>query len=124
MESGRDGKQSYRINKTRVLEKLLCSIIEPTESEGLETNVDIEKLSNDLKNPYDAAELINRMDKMINIMKNKTSAIACKQGEVFKKFKTDNKFISAIKKFNISKATINFKIEIVEFINMQPRMEK
>ena len=112
---------SYRINKTRVLEILLCSIIEPTESEGLDTNVDIEKLPNDVKDPDDAAKLINRMDKMININKNKLLTIARKQGEIFKKFKTDNKFISAIKKFNISKATINFKIGIVEFINMYPR---
>ena len=89
---------SYRINKTRVLEKLLCSIIEPTESEGLDTNVDIEKLPNDVKDPDDAAKLINRMDKIININKNKLLTIARKQGEIFKKFKTDNKFISAIKK--------------------------
>ena len=100
---------SYRINKTRVLEILLCSIIEPTESEGLDTNVDIEKLPNDVKDPDDAAKLINRMDKMININKNKLLTIARKQGEIFKKFKTDNKFISAI------------KIGIVEFINMYPR---
>ena len=124
MESGLDGKESYRINKTRVLEKLLCSIIEPTKSEGLEANVDIEKPSNDIKDPNDAAEPINRMDKMINIKKNKTLTIARKQGEISKKFKTESKFISTIKKFNISKATINFKIGIVEFINMYPRMEK
>ena len=99
------------------------SIIEPTESEGLETNVDIEKLSNDVKDPDYAAKLINRMDKMINTKKNKTLTIACKQGEIFKKFKTDNKFMSAVKEFNSSKATINFKIGIVEFINMYPAME-
>ena len=87
MESGLDGKESYRIKKTRVLEKLLCSIIEPTESEGLETTVDIEKLSNNLKDPNDAAKLINRMDNMINIRKYKTLTIARKQGEIFKKFK-------------------------------------
>ena len=95
MESGLDGKESCRINKTGVL-----------ESEGLETNVDIEKLSNDVKDPDDAAELINRMDKTISIKKNKTLTIARKQGEIFKKSKTDNKFISTIKKFNISKATV------------------
>ena len=96
MESGLDEKESYRIKKIKVLEKLLCSIIEPTESEGLKTTVDIEKLSNDLKGPNDAAELINRMDRMINIKKNKTLTIARKQDEIFKKFKTDNKFINAI----------------------------
>ena len=48
---------------------------------------------------------IPTMDKMINVDKNKTLTIARKQGEIFKKFKTDNKFMSAIKEFNISKAT-------------------
>ena len=64
MESGLDGKESYRINNTRVLEKLRCSIIEPTESEGLETNVDIEELSNDVKDLDYAAKLIDRMESM------------------------------------------------------------
>ena len=44
MESGFDGtKESHRIKKTKILEKFRCLIIESTESEGLETNVDIEK---------------------------------------------------------------------------------
>ena len=61
---------------------------------------------------------------MISVKKNNTLTIAREQGEIFKKFKTDNKFMSTIKNFNISKATINFKIGIVEFIDMYPRMEK
>ena len=32
--------------------------------------------------------------------------------------------MSAVKKFNISKETINFKIRIVEFIIVYPRMEE
>ena len=124
MESGLHEKESYRINKTRILEKLLCSIIEPTESEGLETNGDVAELANNVKDPNYAAKLVDRMDKMMIIGKNKTLKIARKQGKIFKKFKTDNKFMSAIKKFNISKATINLKIGIVEFISMYHRMEK
>ena len=50
--------------------------------------------------------------------------IARKQGEIFKEFKTNNKFMSAVKAFNISKATINFKIGIAKFVSMYPRMEK
>ena len=65
----------------------------------METN-DIEKLSNDVKDPNEAAKLINRMDKKISIKKNSTLTIARKQGEIFKKFKTDNKFMSAVKKFS------------------------
>ena len=69
MESGLgEAKESHRINKIKILEKLHNSIIERTESEGLETN-DIEKLSKNVKDPYEAAKLINRMDKMINIKK-------------------------------------------------------
>ena len=124
MESGLgEPEESHRISKTKVLEKLRNSIIERTESEGLETN-DIENLSKDVSDPDEAAKLINRMDKMISIKKNNTLTIARKRGEKFKKFKTDNKFMSTAKKFNISKATINFKIGIAEFINMYPRMKK
>ena len=50
--------------------------------------------------------------------------IARTQGEIFKKFKTNSKFISAVNAFKISKATINFKIGIVEFINTYHKMEK
>ena len=125
MESGLGGtKELYRINKTKILKKLQHSRIERTESEGLETNDDIEKLSNEVKDLDDAATLINRRDKMISNKKNNPLTIARKQGEIFKKFKTDNKFMSAVKEFNISTATKNFKIVIVEFINIYPRMEK
>ena len=61
---------------------------------------------------------------MIKIKKNNTLAIARKQGEILKNFKTNNKFISAVNTFNISKTTINFKIGIVEFITMYLKMEK
>ena len=71
-------KESHRINKTKILEKLLNSMIEQTETEGLETN-DIEKLSNDVKDPDEATKLINRIDKMISIKKNNTLTIARKQ---------------------------------------------
>ena len=49
--------------------------------------------------------------------------IAYQQGKIFKKFKTNNKFISAVSAFKISKTTINFKIDIVKFIDMYPEMQ-
>ena len=85
---------------------------------------DVEKPLDDVKDPDEAVRLINRMDKMIQIKKNNTFTISRKQAEIFKKLKTNNKFLSAVKAFNISKAIINFKIGIVEFINMYPKMEK
>ena len=50
--------------------------------------------------------------------------IAYEQGKIFKEFKTDNKFISAVSAFKISKVTINFKIGIMEFMDKYPRMGK
>ena len=35
--------------------------------------------------------------------------ITYQQGKIFKKFKTDNKFINVVTEFKISKATKNFK---------------
>ena len=46
------------------------------------------------------------------------------QGKVFQKFKTNNKFASAVTEFEKSNTTINFKIDIVNFIDKYPRMKK
>ena len=75
-------------------------------------------------NPDEAAKLIKDMDKMIKIKKNNILMIAYQQGKIFRRFKTDNKFISAVSAFKISKATINFKIDIVKFIDKYPKMQK
>ena len=106
------------------MEELPESIIEQTESEESEMSVNFEKPLENVKDPDEAVKLINRMNKMIKIKKNNTLMITRKQGERFKKFKTNNRFISAVSAFKISKATINFKIGIVDFIDKYPRMEK
>ena len=46
------------------------------------------------------------------------------QGIIFKKYKENNKFMSAVTKFKISKTTINFNIGIIKFINDYPKMRK
>ena len=74
-------------------------------------------------NPDDAAELIKKMDNMIKSKKKNILLIAYQQCEIFRRFKTNNKFISAASAFKISRATINFKIDIVKFIDMYPKMQ-
>ena len=69
-----------------------------------------------MKNPDDTAKLIKKMDKMIKIKKNNILMIPCQHGKILRRFKTDNKFISAASAFKISKTTRNFKIDIVKFI--------
>ena len=89
---------------------------EQTERQG------IEELAKKVDNLDDAAELIKKMDKMIKSKKNNILMIAYQQDEIVKKFKTNDKFINVVSAFKASKTTINFKIDIVKFIDMYPKM--
>ena len=64
------------------------------------------------------------MDKPIKGSKNNILTLAYLQRLVFQKFKKNNKFVNALREFEISKATMNFKIDIVNFIDMYPKMRK
>ena len=50
--------------------------------------------------------------------------IAYQQVKIFKNFITDNKFINVVTEFEIIKATINFEIGILKFIDPYPKMRK
>ena len=80
-------------------------------------------MAKNVDNPNDAAQLIKKMDKMIKSNKNSILKISYQQGKIFKEFKTDNKFTSAVSAFKISKTTINFKIDIVRFIDIYPKVQ-
>ena len=43
---------------------------------------------------------------------------------MFQKFKSNNEFVSAVTEFGISKTIINFKIDILKFIENYPKMKK
>ena len=43
---------------------------------------------------------------------------------MFQKFKSNNKFVSAVTEFGISKIAINFKKDIVKFIENYSKMKK
>ena len=43
---------------------------------------------------------------------------------ILKKFKENNKFVNVVTEFEISKTTMNFKIDIVNFIDKYPKMKK
>ena len=73
-------------------------------------------------NSDDAAELITKIDKMIKNKKNIILTLAYQQGIIFRKLKTNTRFTSAVSELKISKATINFKIDIVKFIDKYPKM--
>ena len=75
-----------------------------------------------MNNPNDAIELVKKLDKLTKCSKNNILVWAYQQ--VFQKFKMNNKFVSAVTEFGISKTTIYFKIDILKFIENYPKMKK
>ena len=115
-------RKQPRLSKEYVYEKLRDSLIinskEEIETKGLE------QLIRTIDNPKDAIELVKKLDKLTKCSKNNILVLTYQQGKLFQKFKSNNKFISAVTEFGISKTTINFKIDIVKFIENYPKMKK
>ena len=113
-------RKQPELSEDQLLQKLLDSLItkEEIETKGLE------ELIKNTNNPNDAIELVKKLDKLTKCSKNNISVCAYQQGTVFQKFKMNNKFVSAVTEFGISKTTINFKIDIVKFMENYPKMKK
>ena len=116
----RETRKQPKLGEGQLLQKLLDSLInkEEIETKGLE------ELIKNTSNPNDAIELVKKLDKLTKCSKNNILVWAYQQGKVFQKFKSNNKFVSAVTEFGISKAIINFKIDIVKFIENYPKMKK
>ena len=110
------------MNKDQILQKLGDSVTNSKEEE-----IDTKGLEQSIKNtnnPNDAAELVKKIGKLIKCNKNNIMMLAYQKGMVFQKFKKNNKFVNAVMEFDISKTTMNFKIDIVNFIDKYPKMRK
>ena len=106
-------------SKTAILEKLMDSImIREVDCK------DIENVSSSVKSPNDAAELISKIERVIKSRKNSILILAYHQDVIFKRFKENSMFTSAVTSLKISKSTINFKIGIVQFIHDYPNVKK
>ena len=109
------------MTEEQVLKKLRDSLIdskEEIEAKGLE------QMGKNTSDTSDAIELVKKIDKMNKRSKNNILMFAYQQGRVFQNFKRDKGFSNAVIEFGISKTTINFKIDIVKFINQHPGMRK
>ena len=84
----------------------------------------VEDQSKKVDKPDDAAEIIKKIDEIMKTKTNSILMLAYYQGIVLDKFRENNKFMSAVTAFNISKATVNFKIGIIKFIDDYPKMRK
>ena len=109
------------MSKEQVLEKLRDSLInskEEIETKGLEQSI------KNTVDPNDAIELVKKIDKLTKRSRNNILTLAYQQGKLFQIFKMNKKFVSAVTEFVVSKTTIDFKIDIVNFIENYPRMKK
>ena len=93
-------------------------VIKEVDSEG------IEDLSRNVNSPDDAAKLVGRIERIMQSKKNNILIFASHQGLIFKKLNENIKFMSAVTNLKIGKATINFKIGIIKFIEDYPKMRK
>ena len=110
------------MKKDQILQQLGESLIKSKEEE-----IDTEGLEQSIKNtdnPNDAAKLVKKIDKLIRCNKNNILTLAYQQGMVFQKLKKNNKFVNAVTEFEVSKTIMNFKIDVVNFIDKYPKMRK
>ena len=106
-------------NKTAIFEKLMESIMsEEVESEGMED------LPRNVKSFDDAVKLVGRIERIIKSKKNNILILAYHQGLIFKKFKENIKFTGVVTNLKIGKATINFKVGIIKFLDDYLKMRK
>ena len=115
-----ESTKTKNADKTAILEKLMESIIinEVPGSEGLED------LSKNVDSPDDAVNLVRKIENVLKSKKNNILILAYHQGLIFKKFKKNIKFMGAVSNIKISKATINFKMGIIQFLHDYPKMQK
>ena len=83
--------KSKKESKTTILGKLMESIMI-----GEVDCKDIEHLSSSVKSPNDTAELISKIERVIKSRKNSILVLAYHQGVVFKRFKENSMFTSAV----------------------------
>ena len=91
---------------------------EEVDSEG------IEDLSRNVDSPDDAARLVGRIERIMKSKKNNILILPYHQGLIFRKSKQNNRFTGAVTNLKINKATINFKIGIIKFIEDYLKMQK
>ena len=118
-----EARQQPKLSDEQLLQKLLDSLI---SKEEIETK-NLEELIKNTSNPNDAIGLVKKLDwisKLTKSSKNNILVWAYQQGKVFQKFKSNNNFVSAVTEFGISKTTMNFKIDIVKFIENYPNIEE
>ena len=85
---------------------------------------ELNKKAEEVQDPEETVEVIQECEGIIWTKKIDIVRVAHYQGKVFKKFKNKEKFITFVKKLNIPKTTIIFKINIYKLCEKYPKLLK
>ena len=87
-------------------------------------NQDIENTAKNAESSEEAMNVVKEMEKIIRSNKCSKLWLAYQQGQIFERFKLNDKFINMVNQFGISKTTMVFKILNLKFLSKYPRMKK
>ena len=83
----------------------------------------LEKVNNCTANKEDAVKAIQEFEEIIKNKKSDIIWLAYYQGQIFKKFKEKERFVSMVLKFTVSKSTIMFKIALSKLTDGYPKIK-
>ena len=115
-----DSEKAKRLSKEEIKKQLLDSII---IDEVLEFE-DLNKEAEEIQDPEKAAEIIKRYEDIIKTKKKGIINVAYHQGQVLKRFKEKEKFVTLVSELGIHKTTIIFKINVFKLCKKYPKLLK
>ena len=115
-----DSKKAKRSSKEEIITKLLDSMtIDETVGFG-----DLNKEAEKIQDPEKAADIIKRYEDIIKTKNKGIINVAYYQGQVFKRFKENEKFVKLVSELRIHKNTIIFKINVFKLCKKHPKLLK
>ena len=115
-----DNKRVKRLPKEEIKKKLLDSM---TIDEVVEFD-DLNKETEEMQDPEEAAKIIKRYEDIIKTKNKGIIYAACRQGQVFKRFKEKEKFAKFVRELGFHKTTIIFKINVFKLHKKYPKLLK
>ena len=115
-----DSKKEKRLSKEEIKKQLVDSII----IDDVSKFEDLNKEAEEIQDPEKAAEIIKRYEDIIKTKKKGIINVAYHQGQVLKRFKEKEKFVTLVSELGIHKTTIIFKINVFKLCKKYPKLLK
>ena len=85
---------------------------------------DLNEEAEKIEDPEKAAEIIKRCEDIIKTKNKRIINVAYYQGQIFKRFKEEEKFVKLVSELGIHKNTIIFKINVFKLCKKHPKLLK